>query len=70
MSATKPFWLVWNPDGNSPRFQHPTEQSARTEAERLARANPGNQFVVLESVAAYTRTDVATVNLRPDPIPF
>ncbi len=70
MSAIKPFWLVWRPDGAAPAFQHPTEQSARTEAERLARLNPGRQFVVLETVAAYSKTDVVTVDLRPDPIPF
>ncbi len=70
MAITRPFWLVWGINKTVPTFQHPSEQSAHTEAERLARMFPGEQFVVLESVAAITRTDIATVNLRPDSIPF
>jgi len=47
-----PFWLVWNPTRPwPPKYRHPTEASARTEAQRLATANPGEEFVVLASVA-------------------
>lgn len=41
------FWLVWNEVGGAPTLKHPTPQSARHEAERLARANPGQAFHVL-----------------------
>ena len=52
------FWLVWRAvyraDGESvfPTKRHLSEQSARAEAERLARKHPGNEFYVLRSVAA------------------
>ena len=41
------FWMVWNVGGNAPRHQHEYEHLAITEAERLARAHPGEAFVVL-----------------------
>ncbi len=68
--STTPFWMVWGIHSGPPTFQHQSEESARNEAERLARLNPGKQFVVLESVAAYTKTDVAVTDLRPNIIPF
>lgn len=43
------FWVVWNPDGINPQHRHPVECHARAEAERLARANPGQTFYVLET---------------------
>ena len=42
-----PFWLVWNPSGRIPRFEHYSYESARQEAERLARQNPGDLFYIL-----------------------
>jgi hypothetical protein len=52
------FWLVWNEQGHIPTHKHPTEDSARTEAERLARANPGQQFHVLQLLGSCTFTGV------------
>ena len=51
---TKPakFWFVWNPSGRIPRYQHWAKDAAVREAERLARQNPDDEFVVLESVAS------------------
>lgn len=46
-----PFWLVWNPSGRSPVYEHPSYESARHEAERLARGNAGNRFYVLAPCA-------------------
>jgi hypothetical protein len=47
------FWLVWSPTGEtSPSYKHPSIARATAEAERLARAHPGQLFVVLEAVAA------------------
>jgi len=46
-----PFWLVWRRHSRTPVFEHPSYHSARTEAERLARANPGSAFYVLAPAA-------------------
>jgi len=42
------FWLVWNPFGNNPKFRHESEESATTEAKRLAKEHVGQPFYVLE----------------------
>ena len=47
------FWMVWRDGGPAPQHKHDTEESARTEAGRLARCNPASRFVVLEAMAAY-----------------
>lgn len=60
-----PFWMVVRLLGpsdcfnNAPTREHVTEQSARAEAERLARNNPGQRFAVLRSVAVACKHDVA-----------
>lgn len=46
----KQFWMVWNPAGHAPTREHSTEESARTEAERLLREYPDGQFYVLEAI--------------------
>lgn len=51
MKATAPqkFWMITG-DGNSPKMRHYNMQDAQNEATRLARANPGIEFFVLQSV--------------------
>lgn len=49
--CSAPYWMVLNPAGYAPRVRHLTEESARIEAERLARANVGHRFIVLKAVA-------------------
>lgn len=48
----KTFYLVWNKAGGVPNRSHVTRQSADKEASRLAAANPGKKFFVLEVVGA------------------
>ncbi len=69
----KQFWFVWNPSGRDPSFKHETEESAILEAERLARANAGKEFVVLEAIAVRKVDSMMRINLRqefPDDQPF
>lgn len=47
-SETK-FWMVWNPKRDTPAYQHHSHEAAVSEAERLARLNPGQRFYVLEA---------------------
>lgn len=58
------FWLVWNPKGRAPTHRHASEASATDEAERLARVNRGETFVVLESVCSRQVDDMVRVSLR------
>jgi len=44
------FWMIWNPGNMQPRVQHESLESAKLEAERLARKHPGEDYIVLESV--------------------
>ena len=48
----KRFWMVWNPNGRAPTYQHFTEAEALQEAERLTTtygATSGDVFYVLEA---------------------
>ena len=66
-----PFWFVWNPDNRTPKHKHETKGLAIAEAERLARMNRGETFVVLESVCARRVDDMLRIEMRPDSdIPF
>lgn len=42
------FWMVWSPRGRGPRHKHQSAESAYEEADRLAKANTGRHFYVLE----------------------
>jgi hypothetical protein len=53
----KRFWMVLGPQG-MPVVRHYSEAEARKEAERLARANSGQEFVVLRSVSACVKSDI------------
>lgn len=63
------FWMVWCVDGSFPRVQHGAKGDAEREAQRLARANPGKRFVVLESRSAFEANDLTRVAYE-HPIPF
>jgi len=54
MTQTRKFWMITG-DGNSPKVRHTTRRDAVREAERLAKANPGVEFFVLESVELVTQ---------------
>jgi len=45
------FFVVWNPRRGAPTFRHETRTSATAEATRLAKNNPGEQFIVLAAIA-------------------
>jgi hypothetical protein len=47
------FWCVWCEDGGPPTVKHPDFDTARSEAKRLARANPTRRFIVLAAALAY-----------------
>lgn len=53
------FWFVWNETGSVPTFKHPTPESARREAEKLARMTPGQSFHVLQVIATARYQTVA-----------
>lgn len=45
------YWMVHNPERGYPTCKHYSLCSAKAEAERLSRNNPGEDFVVLQSIA-------------------
>lgn len=51
------FWMVLG--RGTPAYRHLTKKAAATEAERLARACPGEEFTVLEAVAAVKQSGLA-----------
>ena len=55
------FWMVWNPQGHAPTKDHGTKASAEREAERLARLNRGQRFIVLQSVSERVVDDVQVI---------
>lgn len=63
-------YLVWNPAGRSPSYIHPSHESAKNEAKRLARLHPDNKFYVLESVGVALKQEVAYYVHSDKPEPF
>lgn len=41
-------WFVWRKNGRPPRFSHPSQKAALTEAARLSVNNPGELFIVMK----------------------
>lgn len=65
------FWLVWNEKGCTPTYKHESEDSARAEAVRLARKQPGDTFHVLRCIGSCRKIDVEwTEYVRIDELPF
>lgn len=70
----KRFWFVMVDEsianrqcvGGIPTYRHPTHESARTEAARLANVNPGKRFLVLEVVAACEVNATRWIELESD----
>jgi hypothetical protein len=52
------FWMVWNEGSMISTVKHKTEESAKAEAERLARKHTGQNFHVLTSVGTCCKADV------------
>ena len=55
--TTPRFYMVWSPQGRAPTYRHRTYHDAKTEARRLARLNPGGQFIVLGALSAHATKD-------------
>lgn len=62
MKSEPLFWCVWAENGGSPTVKHLGITSARKEAQRLARANPGQRFIVLAAALAYVKRDVDEIS--------
>jgi len=69
-----PFWIVWSPQGQRPpRYRHDTEESAITEAARLAGERIGAQFFVLEAKSRAFNPGLTITHLAPtddNEVPF
>lgn len=61
------FFLVWSEQSGNPTYKHSTEDSAKAEAERLARANPGKVFHVLRLVDSCQVNDIVWASHRDVP---
>lgn len=70
MNNRPAFWLVWNPQGHSPVVQHDTKASAERESERLARANRGQRFIILQSIGERVVDDVQVITHVGEDLPF
>lgn len=64
ITEMKPFWMVYGIGQGGPTVRHGTEDKAQREADRLARANPGVTYVLLEATKAVRRRDLDRFDLR------
>lgn len=65
MKKLEPFWAVWGIEFGPPTYRHASLESATLEAERLAKANPGSPFVILQSLVAVEVNNIHRTDLRP-----
>lgn len=73
----EPFWMVYGLGQGAPTWKHRSAHEATKEAERLARANPGKTFIVLEAIGAVRKLEVEVIPIGrgtaadlADDIPF
>lgn len=53
------FYIIWNPKSSlPPSFKHPSFMEAKTEAKRLARLYPDQEFHVMEHKGTAQKVDV------------
>lgn len=64
------FFMVWSPQGGEPSRKHDTLREARSEANRLARLHPDQDFIILESLERRRTTNPILVVEHESPIPF
>lgn len=66
------FWMVYNPKGRAPTYEHASFHNAKTEAARLARIHPDQDFYVLRAVGLARKEDVRwhTPETHEQDIPF
>lgn len=63
------FYMVWNEVGSSPRVRHDNLDDAKKEASRLASAQPGVRFFVLQAIGQCQSVNTVYTRLE-EPIPF
>lgn len=65
------YYMVLQPSTNYTSYRHNDYQVAKAEAIRLAKNNPGKEFVVLAAVATIVKDDVKVDEVpASDHIPF
>lgn len=69
MMEQQQFWVIWRENGGTPTCKHYDVTAAKQEAERLARANPGSRFFVLQALACCEHQAVVWHSIS-DGIPF
>lgn len=68
MPKDQPFYLVWNPSTGYTNHRHAHFNDAKTEAARLARAHPGQEFIILSPCLKIQKKDI--IETEYDEIPF
>jgi hypothetical protein len=56
------FYVVWGEGTGEPTVKHQFIEDARTQAERLAKKNPGEHFYVLVADSGYEYSNVRTIH--------
>jgi hypothetical protein len=56
----KPYYYIFNPADRLPTLKHPTLESAKTEAERLATKHAGKSFEILKCIGVSQTSNVST----------
>jgi len=64
VSGEPAFWLVWCEGGGAPTAKHQHFESAKREAQRLARMNPGHRFTVMAATVGFTKRDLDETRFR------
>lgn len=62
MTTSKPFWMISGTGCGSPTVRHESYERAEIEAKRLARSNPGVEFVILKSEKSFQKNEFDTVD--------
>ena len=61
---TEKFYMIYNPNGHTPKWRHMSRKEAEAEAKRLCNKEPDQKFYILEAQDVFYKEDIKKQRLQ------